>query len=168
MANFRQISYATMLYETLRHYFTINTDQQVSILYKFLAAILAPLQQPFNDYDAFRVREAIIANCKWQIGQLTNVLNYLFDTTLKRIFITQSVITIIADPEFAYPAVLFDSLFTVPGGGDTAVVGEREFFDKVSISTVTINVPTGVDLSAITAVIEQIRIQGIPYQIVFF
>jgi hypothetical protein len=147
----------------MRNYFAVNTSNNMSILYQYCACFLAPLIAPFTAYEAFRTTEALIAGCQWQIGQLTNVLNFLFDTLLKRIFITQSVITIISDPQFQYPAINFDSEF-----GSSVQIWEREFFDPVSISVVTINVPIGTDIPGITAVINQIRIQGIPYKIATF
>jgi hypothetical protein len=160
---FRNINYGRLLYESLRNYFSVNTANQISILYQYCACFLQPLIAPFAAYVAFRNTEALIAQCQWQIGQLTNVLNFLFDSLLQRIFITQSTITIISDPEFAYPAINFDGEF-----GETVQIWEREFFDPVTVSTVTINVPIGTDISAITAVINQIRIQGIPYLIATF
>ena len=160
---FRNIDYGKSLYEALRNYFSVNTSNQLSILYQYCACFLQPLVDPFANYVAFRTTEALIAGCAWQIGQLTNVLNYLYDTVLQRIFITQSVITIVSDPEFPYPAINFDGLFT-----ETVQVWEREFFDPVAISVVTINVPVGTDIPGITAVINQIRIQGIPYEIATF
>lgn len=163
MASFRKIDYSKLLYETLRSYFSFNAANQPSQLYIFLACIIAPLQGPFNNYDVFRIREALIAQCKWQIGQLTNVLNMLFDATLQRIFITQNKQTIISDPTFAYPPIHFDSDFNTP-----PMVYERGFFDRAAETIVIINVPVSIDLPDITSVIEQIRMQGIPYQIVTF
>lgn len=163
MQLFRKINYRLMLYEALRNYFSVNSSNEISMLYKYCSAFLQPLQAPFDAYDLQRKKNDLIASCKWQIGQLTNVLNFLYDTLLARIFITQSVVTVISDPTFDYPAIHFDGTFE-----EAPLIFEREFFDRVSISAVIINVPTGVTLSDITATIEQIRLQGIPYTIVFF
>lgn len=163
MSQFRIIDYPKMLYEALRNYFSVNVAGNVSHLYKYCSALLQPLKAPFDLYNVQRTKNALIASCKWQIGQLTNVLNYLYDTLLSRIFITQSVVTVISDPQFEYPAIHFDGQFDEP-----VLIYEREFFDRVSISNVIINVPSGVNIPDLTATIEQIRLQGIPYTINVF
>lgn len=164
MPNFRKISYGPLLYETLRAYYSVNSSGELSVMYKFLLAIVQVLQGPFDVYDTYRKKEAIIANCKWQIGQLTNVLNYLYDSSLNRIFITQSEIAAISDPTFAYSPTHFDQTFA-----DTPPeIFERTFKDRVATTLVTINVPVSVNLSDLTATIEQIKIEGIPYKIVTF
>lgn len=151
-----------MLYEAMRNYFAINTSGNVSILYKYLSCFVQPMQGPFDAYAAFRATQALIASCKWQIGQLTNVLNYLFDNVLNRIFITQNTVAVISDPIFNYAPIHFDSDF----GTAPPQQFERIFTDKSNQELVKINVPAAVDLNEITAVIEQIRVSGIPYQIV--
>lgn len=161
MANFRNINYGKVLYEALRNYFAVNMNGDLTILYRYLAAIVQPLQQPFDAYVLFRTREALIASCKWQIGQLTNVLNFLFDTMLKRITVTQSAVFVIADPIFQYPPVHFDDEF-----GTEPQWSEPNFSDRTNTSLTTINAPLSVDLAELTAVIEQIRLKGIPYKIV--
>lgn len=162
--NFKNINYGRLLYETLRSYFSINpVTNKITGLYKYLAAIIQPMQPAFDTYVAFRNRQAIIANCKWQIGQLTNVLNYLFDNNLKRIYITQSSSTIISDPTFHYPPKHFDDTFTW-----SSTIYERRFGDKLAGTLVTINIPAAVDEADLEAVVEQIRIEGIPYKINIF
>lgn len=163
MPNFRHIDYGKLLYETLRAYYSVNSSGNISIMYKYLLAILQVLQAPFDGYEIYRTKEAIIANCKWQIGQLTNVLNYLYDPTLSRIFITQSVILPVADPTFAYLPDNFDTVFA-----EDPEIFERTFTDKAASTLVTINVPIGVNISDLTATVEQIKLTGIPYQIVTF
>lgn len=163
MPNFRKILYGRLLYETLRSYYSVNSTGNLSILYKYLLAIVQVMQATFDGYDAYRTKEAIIAACKWQIGQLTNVLNYLYDNTLNRIFITQSAIADVADPTFAYPPVNFDTVFA-----ENPEVFERIFTDRVSTTLVTINVPVGVNVSDLTATVEQIKLTGIVYQIIEF
>jgi hypothetical protein len=160
---YRNINYLKMLYESMRNYFSVNSSGKLSLLYKYCAAHLQVLQAPFNNYETFRNTQFLIAQCKWQIGQLTNVMNMLFDPTLKRIFITQSVSIIIADPGFAYPAVNFDNKFTV-----APVIFEPGFNDPISRTVVTFNVPVSINIPSIKAVIEQIRILGIPYRIQTF
>lgn len=163
MFQYRIIEYNKMLYESLRAYFSVNSSDRISIMYKFCAACLQLLQGPFDLYDEQRKKNYLIASCKWQIGQLTNLLNYLYDRTLSRIFITQSIVTVISDVTFEYEPIHWDDVFE-----NDPLVFEQGFFDRVSISNVVINVPMGVDISDITATIEQIRLQGIPYQIVIF
>ena len=150
-----------MLYETMRNYFAVNSSGQMSQLYIYLACIIQPMWTPWTSYVSFRMTEALIANCAWQIGQLTNVLNYLFDNVLKRIYITQNSASILSDPMFQYPPVNFDSDFlTAP-----PQQFERVFDDPSNVGVVTINAPASISLTALTAVIEQIRVSGIPYNI---
>jgi hypothetical protein len=163
MPNFKHINYGRVLYETLRAYYSVNSAGDMSILYRYLIAILNVLQKPFDGYELYRNKEAIIASCKWQIGQLTNVLNFLYDPTLSRIFITQSIILPIADPTFVYAPYNFDTVFA-----EDPAVFERTFKDRAASTLVTINVPTGVNISDLTATVEQIKLTGIPYQIAIF
>lgn len=159
--NFKNIDYSRQLFESLRSYYSVNSAGAISILYKILICFLQPLQPAFDAYDLFRAKEALIAQCEWQIGQLTNVLNFLYDTLLSRIFITQSEVSVISDPKFEYDAIHWDQSFNDP---DT--VFERPFNDRASTSLVTINVPQGVDFADLTATIEQIRLKGFAYKIV--
>lgn len=163
MSRFRTIDYGKMLYETLRAYFSVNAQGEMSLLYKFCAAIVAPIQKPFDNYNTYRINAALIASCKWQIGQLTNVLNYLYDNTLSRIFIGQSVVSTVSDPTFVYPPVNYDDVFA-----NAYLINEREFGDSLNISTVSINIPVTVaasSLSQITATLQLIRLEGIQYVI---
>src|SRR5579863_2763033 len=166
MIKFRTISYGKMLYETLRAYFSVNDQGEMSVLYQICAAIVQPLQDPFDAYHTFRVAASMVANFKWQIGQLTNVLNYFFDTSLQRIFITQSVVNIVSDSTFAYDPITYDDVFE-----NAYLINEREFGDGANKTTVAINVPVsvaGTSLSQITATLEQIRLPGIQYVIQTF
>lgn len=161
MKRFRNINYGRTLYESLRNYFSVDgITGVITSLYRYVAALIQPLQPRFDQYVVFRKKEEIIARCKWQIGQLTNVLNYFYDNLLNRIFIGQAVLTVIADPMFEYPPVNFDSDF------DSApVVQEREFGDRASSTLTTINVPAGIDMDDLIATIEQIRMDGFFYTI---
>jgi hypothetical protein len=163
MSSFRNINYGRLLYETLRNYFSVNSSGDMSIIYHFLAAIIAVLQHPFDAYAVYRTKEELIAECKWQIGQLTNVLNYLYDSTLKRIFITQSVLRVVVDPMFQYAPSNFDTVFA-----EAPTIFERTFADKAASTLVTINIPAGINESDLVATVEQIRAQGIPYKIKVF
>ncbi len=161
--NIRNIDYGQMLYEAMRNYFSVNSAGQISILFKFCACFLQPLQAPFDAYAAARAINILVASCKWQIGQLTNVLNFLFDATMKRIFITQSQTSVLSAPNFEYVTHL-----QVRGFDEPALAQARSFTDNTSTSKVIFNVPAAVNISNITAIIEQIRIQGIPYEIQTF
>lgn len=163
MADFKNINYGKMLYESLRNYFSVNYQGEITWLYKFCAACIQPLQAPFDAYAIARAKNHIIAQCRWQIGQLTNTLNHLYDATLARIYITQSALTSISDPEFAYAPTHFDATF-----GDAVLIDERTFTDRAGTTLVTIHVPVSVDLSDLIATVEQIRVQGIPYLIETF
>lgn len=152
-----------MLYEALRNYFSLNTAGEISILFKYCSALLFPLQGPFDAYDLVRRAYEIVANCKFQIGQLTNVLNYFYDPLLKRIFIAQATIVVLSAPEFEYTTDVQCMEFEEP-----ATAQAREFGDKTAGQLVSINIPIGIDLAAITATIEQIKVDGIDYQIIEF
>lgn len=160
MAPFRTISYPKMLYEALRNYYSVNTSGNMSILFRYMAAIVAPLISPWNAYDVQRRQSWLIAQCKWEVGQLTNVLNYIYDTTLQRIYITQSTVHNVGAPKFPYPTTLQARKF----GEDTPAQG-RKFHDSLSTRTVVFNIPSTVSVAAISATIEQIRLQGIGYTI---
>lgn len=158
--NFRNINFASMLYETLTGFFSVQSDGTIADLYKFCAAFLSLLQTPFTLFDAFRKKEYLIANCKWQIGQLTNVLNFLYDPIQNRITITQSSSTPTFFWKFAYPPSMFFSDF------DTApMVFLETFSSKTATTAVTIDIPSDIPLDDITATIAQISITGIPYKI---
>lgn len=161
----RNINYGFMLYESLRNYYSVNAAGNMTWLFKMLAAIVAPLQQPFNAYYAARVINILVAGCAWQIGQLTNVLNFLFDPTLARIYITQSVNISPAAPEFGYTTPV-----NAPKFGYVSPVGVRTFGSKPETSIVTFNVPTALSiiLSQIEAVVAQVALTGIPYQFVLY
>lgn len=163
MPLFKNINYGKMLYEALRGYFSVNAAGEMSILYRFCAACIAPLQGPFDAYAAQRQINEIIANCKFQIGQLTNVLNYLYDSVQNRIFITQSAIQTLSAPEFNYVTTMQTQEFDTP-----ATRQAREFNDSVATTAVIFNVPVGISIPAITATIEQIKIDGPPYTIIQF
>lgn len=163
MSVFRKLDYGRMLYESLRNYFSINSSGMISILFKYCACFLQVLQAPFIAYDAQRAINALVAQCAWQIGQLTNVLNFLYDNALSRIFLTQSVTKNLSAPKFPYTTTV-----QVRGFGVPAQAQARGFLDSISTSLVTINVPVSVPLPPLIATVEQIRLQGIHYEIVTF
>jgi hypothetical protein len=163
---FKDIQYHEMLLQTLGSYFSLNSSGKLSILYKSLYACLKPLQGWFNSFSTWRDTEQIIADCRWEIGQLTNVLNYIFDATQKRIFISQRQYALVFAPTINYesedyvPSLNYESEFYVPNINDIYTVN----------SQVVINLPTELyadsfKQSEIISVIEQIKIDGIYYVI---
>lgn len=161
--NFKNIDYSRQLYESLRNYFAVNAAGQISMLYKILLCYLMPLQQPFADYDAFRQKMALIAQCNFQVGQLTNVLNMLYDPALLRIYITQATTSNLQAQGWAYKP-----LIQARGFAEPAQVQARGFKDSSSRSVVTINVPAVANIVDLTATVELIRLKGIPYKIQTF
>lgn len=159
---FRNINYGRMLYETLRSYFSVNKQNKINELYKYCACLIQPLIAPFDLYAQERIINGLIANCYWQIGQLTNVLNYLYDSVENSIFITQGFQNQVNATGFAYLAII-----NAEGFGGTAIQ-MRGFFDRGDQADVIINVPNTVNIGQITATINQIILQGIPYQINIF
>ena len=111
----------------------------------------------------------MIANCKWQIGQLTNVLNYFFDPTNKTIYIDQVTLLDVFDPVMTgNQATNFDPIVT----GFESTLYEPTFDQTVIITGVIIHVPAAyatpgtANYTNLVSVIEQIKITGIPYTIV--
>lgn len=159
-SDFRNINFTALLYETLSGFLSINKAGTPTWFYKYCVACLVLLQQPFLDFVTFRNKEYLIANCKWQIGQLTNVLNYLYDSTLSRINISQAVATPEFLMEFTYPPEQFLGDFD-----SDPMEFWNSFGSGPATSIVTINVPAGVDLADLTATVAQIAIAGIKYTI---
>jgi hypothetical protein len=169
MPQFKTITYYKMLKETLRAYHSVNTSGRLSYMYKFCLCCLYVLQIPFNNFDTWRIRKQLIASCLWQIGQLTNVLNYLYDSTLSRIVINQSVPVYIFAPEIDG---LESTLFAPEIDGLESLIYAPNIDDGIiNSSIVTIHVPNSIftnsaTMSLLVSEIEQIKIQGIQYQIV--
>jgi hypothetical protein len=162
----RYINYGNMLYECLRNYYSVNKAGSLTWLYKILAACVVPMAQPFNDYYAARVINLLVAQCAWQVGQLTNVLNYLFDPLLQNIYIGQSLSLAPVAPVFAEVTPC-----NLPKFGGVSPAAFRKFNDPAALSELAIYVPdylTADQLAALTAVVAQIALTGIPYQIITY
>lgn len=151
-----------MLLQSLRAYYSVTVQGQINHLYKYCACLIQPLIVPFDAYEQARITNGLIANTKWQIGQLTNVLNYLFDNVNNSIYITQSSQSPVSAVGFAYPAT------QQMGGFGGLAVQTRGFFDKAAQTPVIIHVPMSVNLSALTAIVAQVALAGIYYEIVEF
>lgn len=163
--NFRTLSYGALLYESLRNYYSVNRFGVLNTLFKFCAACIAPLQGPFDDYDAERQLAWLVAQCAWETGQLTNVLNFIYDPVDMGIFITQSASLQVSLPEFSYTSTV-----AVPEFGFTTTISVQEFNQPSPHTVLTFNVPTALagQLSAITATIAQVALAGIDYIIVLY
>ncbi len=159
---FRTINYGRMLYETLRGYFSVNKKGKLNRLYQYCACLIQPLIVPWESFETARRLNGLIANTKWQMGQLTNVLNYLFDNQANSIYISQVSIDIVSVTGFQYAAIQQVGAF----GGKAVQV--RGFNDRASQTPVIINIPDYVNLAAITAIINQVLISGIVYEINIF
>jgi hypothetical protein len=114
MSQFKNIYYPDLLHDSLRDYFSVNKAGSLSYLYKILLCILWPLQATWDSYDTYRRKTWLISQCKWQMGQLTNVLNYLYDSTNNSIYITQSVldsvfVPVIAESSSVYATVIAET-----------------------------------------------------------
>jgi len=161
----RSVDYGKMLYESLRNYYSVNKAGNLTYLYLFCAACVATMQDPFNTYYTARVTNILVAQCAWQVGQLTNVLNYLFDPVSKRIYIGQSVSLAPVAPEFGSVTPL-----NIPEFGGVSTPAFREFGDHAYMTGLIFYVPTALaaDVPAITAIIAQIALTGISYTIQLF
>lgn len=167
MAVFKTIDYGRMNYEALRNFHSVNRSGFLSIEYRYTLSMVYPLQDYFNGFDTWRRAKKIIAQCKWTIGQVTNVLNYFFDNNLKRIYLTQQRLDNLFAPVIAYESITFapviaeESTAYAPSINDTATV----------LAEVTIHVPSDVYsnpllMSQLISVVDQIKITGFVYIIV--
>lgn len=152
-----------MLYETLRAYYSVNSAGKINWLYKYCACLLQPIIAPLEAYEAERIINGLIANSKFQIGQLTNVLNYLYDNTLNRIYITQGFYMQTVARNFNEPPIAFARNF-----GEAPIIFARNFGEKPKLINAVIHVPFSANLSQLTATVAQMALEGLAYQIVQF
>jgi hypothetical protein len=189
MYQFKTIDYGAMNFEALRNDLAINKATTLSREYKYTLAMIYPLQSIFNNFAIWREEKRLIAQCKFTIGQLTNLLNYFFDPTNKGISIRQQQNVTLYAPN------IDDTATDVPFAPniDDAVVSDavgnpinqyysqtipatatyyRSFAPNINAgavgSLVTIMIPSVIYndseiLSKIVSVIEQIKITGINY-----
>lgn len=160
---YRSINFGLLLYESLRGYYSVNSSGKVNWLYKLCAALIQPLVAPFATYEAQRITNGLIANSKFQIGQLTNVLNYLYDNVENRIYITQGFFNQPVSTNFNQKPLLFSRNF-----GQTPGFFARNFDDPISFTGAVIHVPYSANLSALTATVAQMALLGRSYLIVQF
>ena len=164
MSLFRKIDYSKMLLESLRNYFSVNKAGNLSILYRVCLAILYPLQLAWNDLETYRAKIWLISQCKWQLGQLQNVLRILYDNT-NTLYITQAVTGYIFAPTFANESNIYEPTFA-----SESTIYEKAFNDLSLRQEVIFNIPSA--LASNTALyndfistIEKIRLLGINYSI---
>ncbi len=163
---FKNIDYKHLTYEALRDYFSVNKAFKLSYLYKFLLACVWPLKASWDAFETYRAKVWMISQCKWQIGQLQNVLNYLYDPVNNSIYITQSAVNYLYANTFAdSPPICFANTFA-----DTPIVFAPTFDDMASLHPSTIFVPasifgSGTIMSDFIATCEKIKPIGIVYQI---
>lgn len=91
MNGFKTIHYIRMLFETTRSWFAINSSGQLSILFRYLSSIIYPLQESFDDFDSYRQKARLIALCKWEKGQLENILNEIYPSETNDLITVENV-----------------------------------------------------------------------------
>ena len=169
MVQFKNIAIFRILKESMRAYHSVNAAGALSVLYKFALCCVYPLQAPFDIFNTWRRREILIANCKWQRGQLTNVLNTLYDSVLMRIYIGASSEGYV----FAPNIVDAESDLFAPNIDDAeSTIFVNNIDDNPLVGTIVkIFVPNSiysVSLAQIIPDIEQIKLSGINYEIIPF
>lgn len=168
MSLFKKIYYPSLLHDSLRDYFSVNKSGKLSFIYKFLLCVLLPLQSAWDIFEAYRTKIWLISVCKWQLGQLQNVLNYLYDPYSKRIFLTQSTVINVYVPVFAEDTSAFPVVFAevtnifCPTSGDVPL-----------IHPMAINIPALIEADAVKyadmiATIEKIKLAGLSYTVQTF
>ena len=157
---FRHVDFPVCLYESLRTYYSVNSQGKVNWLYKLCAANIQPMQCYWTTYEQLRATNGLIAGGKFQIGNLTNILNYLYDNVLNRIFITQGFYEQTVAREFG-SAIAFGRQF-----GETPILFAREFGDAILFVGAVIHIPTSANLSQVTATVAQMAIRGVSYTII--
>jgi hypothetical protein len=124
-----------------------------------------PIQTSWDAFEVYRAKIWLISQCKWVIGQLTNVLNYLYDSTNNSIYISQSSIDKVFVPEFTETTLVFAKVFA-----ETTVVFAPTFDDIAKVHPMKINVPASIYtnsavLADLVATVEKIRPLGLKYTI---
>ena len=168
MSKFRNIDYSKMLYEALRSYFSVNKAGELSYLYKLLTCIIWPLKLQWDSFETYRKKMWLISQCKWALGQLTNLLNYLYDPINNSIFLLQSSITLIFAPVIAETSSTF-----APVIAETTTVFVPLIKDLPASVPMTVNIPASIEADTATyndlvATIEKIRPLGLKYTIQTF
>ena len=172
MSLYKNIDYSKLTFETLRNYMSLNNSGTLSILYKFVLACIWPMQLIWNDFETWRIRKQLIANCKWQFGQAQNVLNYIFGTGTD-IYFTQVnndiLWTITNDYDYLPDSdPLYDAakdIFLETNDIESTYFASDNSDIFTILSTVTVNAPLSVDENELRNIVDQIIIDGITYNI---
>lgn len=156
---FKKIDLPNLMYEGLRNQFTINKAGFLSQLYKFCLACTYPIKSTWDFFDSFRNNIQLIANCNWQYGQLTNVLNMIYDSSLKRISISEQHSENFFLSIFNYNSLCFLPTFNY--NTSTYLYPFNKNYNVIGI--VTISIPTSLSnsINEIAATVAQIKISGI-------
>jgi hypothetical protein len=175
MANYRTIDYAKMIFETLRSplsvtkvYFVAGVQYGgvLSILYRYCVCCIWPFQNWWNNFETYRIKKKYIAYCKWETGHVTNLLNFLYDNTQKRIYISFKIYTNIFVPSLYYESTVLVPAFAAGVQSLTRVPSIAN--DGSGRAGVIINVPNSIYIDPIVmadlvSTIEQIKLTGIDY-----
>ena len=166
MSNFHSIDYSKMIYSGLRDYFAVNKKGKLSFMYIFLMCVCYPLQQIWNNFEVYRKKTWLISQTKWQVGQLTNLLNYLYDPT-NSISIDQAASNQVYATNINYDPIIWASVITDSGHDPVylPLIG-----DNPQLSGVIIHIPAALNNNVslfydFLATLEKIRPLGIFYTI---
>lgn len=166
MSNFLNFDIAAINTELVRNYLIFNKKGKITSFYTFLLCCLRPVQQYFDNFVIFRNKKFDIANCDWTFGNVTNLLNSFFDSTQKRIYLTQSRATFIFAPDISFESDVF-----VPDINSESNVFAPDINFKFGVlALVIVWLPSNLYNNAITKAeiintIEQIKLYNIDYQI---
>ena len=166
MSQFHNIDYAKLNFELVRNDLAVNKDEVISDFFKFLLCCTYPFQSRMADYYLWLVKQYKIAICDWTFGNVTNLLNMLFDSVDKRIYLNQVRLANTFDVTFSYPATSYDNTFA-----DTIEIIEPTFSTLANVNAiVTVWLPSvlfndGFAKQEIINTVEQIKLYGIDYQI---
>ncbi len=171
---FKGITIYKILYESMRSYFAVNAKGALSELYKFCLCCVYPLQLPFNNFDTWRQREILIANCKWQYGQLAYVLNKLYNTTLITIGLSSG--SSIFAPNIEDGGSIYCASNIEDGDNELLQLNDGSWIsinnyvpnigESIATGAIVINVPTAIvnnSKAQLTADLNQIVLPGISY-----
>ncbi len=169
MAKLKYINYPRMIFDSLTDFFSVNSEGNLSFMYRFMTGWLWVFQDYFDSFDAFRQKILIIAQCKFTIGQLTNTLNALYDSLLNRIYIGQASYVQVDTLWYGEPDTdeLVNTLWY--GEPDTdELVNTAWYGESVIADYATINIPAALSTTDIEATIKKIAPEGLNYTINYF
>jgi hypothetical protein len=178
MSQFKIIEYGKLLYETLRSNLSVTkvyTDDTgthgglLSIIYRYCLSMVIYLQSYLDSFHIWRGNKWLISQCKFEIGQLTNMLRYMFDPT-NNLYISQTLVANVFVPSIVYyeSSVLVPSLIT----SESSVLAPSITSQYTIRSLITFHVPLdysiigSVKYNELVSVIEQVKFSGINYNIV--